>query len=175
MRRTALIAGASAMRLAAGTAVAPGASGAGDARVTVSVSPRVAALIARMSLDEKLSFVHGGTDPRTLGKAGYIFGVPRLGIPELRLTDGPVGVRGNAHATAMPAPVALASSFDDRQARTFGQVVGRDGRALGQDVLLSPMTNIIRVPYAGQKRVTAPSARRRRRHPLTARLETSAE
>ncbi|MEU6557095.1 glycoside hydrolase family 3 C-terminal domain-containing protein [Streptomyces sp. NPDC046915] len=150
MRRAALVAGASAVLLAAGTVVAPGASGAGDARVTVSVSPRVAALIARMSLDEKLSFVHGGTDPRALGQAGYIPGVPRLGIPELRLTDGPAGVRVNAHATAMPAPVALASSFDDRLARTFGQVVGRDGRALGQDVLLSPMTNIIRVPYAGR-------------------------
>ncbi|WP_445519759.1 beta-glucosidase [Streptomyces sp. NEAU-174] len=152
LRRTALIAGASAMLLAAGTAAAPGASGvgAGDARGTVSVSPRVAALIARMSLDEKLSFVHGGTDPRALGQAGYIPGVPRLGIPELRLTDGPAGVRVNAHATAMPAPVALASSFDDRLARTFGQVIGRDGRALGQDVLLSPMTNIIRVPYAGR-------------------------
>lgn len=152
LRRTALIAGASAMLLAAGTAVAPGASGvgAGDARGTVSVSPRVAALIARMSLDEKLSFVHGGTDPRAIGQAGYIPGVPRLGVPELRLTDGPAGVRVNAHATAMPAPVALASSFDDRLARTFGQVIGRDGRALGQDVLLSPMTNIIRVPYAGR-------------------------
>lgn len=150
LRRSGLIAGASAMLLAAGTAVAPGASGAGDARGTGSASPRVATLIARMSLDEKLSFVHGGTDPRKLGQAGYIPGVPRLGIPELRLTDGPAGVRVNAHATAMPAPVALASSFDDRLARTFGQVIGHDGRALGQDVLLSPMTNIIRVPYAGR-------------------------
>ncbi|WP_069767799.1 glycoside hydrolase family 3 C-terminal domain-containing protein [Streptomyces sp. LUP30] len=152
LRRTALIAGASAMLLAAGTAPAPGASGAdaADARVTVAASHRVAALIARMSLDEKLSFVHGSTDPRALGQAGYIPGVPRLGIPELRLTDGPAGVRVNAHATAMPAPVALASSFDDRLARTYGQVIGRDGRALGQDVLLSPMTNIIRVPYAGR-------------------------
>ncbi|MGW2639146.1 glycoside hydrolase family 3 C-terminal domain-containing protein [Streptomyces sp. NPDC001348] len=150
MRRTALTAGVSAMLLAAGTVVAPGASGAGDPRFTAGVSPRVAALIARMSLDEKLSFVHGGTDPRALGQAGYIPGVSRLHIPELRLTDGPAGVRVNAHATAMPAPVALASSFDDRLAREFGRVVGRDGRALGQDVLLSPMTNIIRVPYAGR-------------------------
>src|ERR1044072_1707033 len=110
LRRTALIAGARAMLLAAGRAVAPGASGVdeGDARATVSVSPRVAALIARMSLDEKLSFVHGGTDPRALGQAGYIPGVPRLGIPELRLTDGPAGVRDNAHATALRAPGALA-------------------------------------------------------------------
>ncbi|MGH1555857.1 glycoside hydrolase family 3 N-terminal domain-containing protein [Streptomyces sp. L7] len=73
-----------------------------------------------------------------------------LGIPELRLTDGPAGVRVNEHASAMPAPVALASSFDDGLAREFGRAVGRDGRALGQDVLLAPMTNTIRVPYAGR-------------------------
>ncbi|MGW1626516.1 glycoside hydrolase family 3 protein, partial [Streptomyces sp. NPDC002172] len=140
----------SAALLAGSTAVAPGASGAGSADVTVKVSARVAALIARMTLDEKLSFVHGGTDPRALGQAGYIPGVPRLGIPELRLTDGPAGVRVNEHATAMPAPVALASSFDDGLARELGRTVGRDGRALGQDVLLAPMTNTVRVPYAGR-------------------------
>ncbi|MEW1780019.1 glycoside hydrolase family 3 C-terminal domain-containing protein [Streptomyces sp. NPDC086777] len=150
LRRTALIAAVSAALLAGSTAVAPGAAGAGGGGVTVRVSPRVAALVARMTLDEKLSFVHGGTDPRALGQAGYIPGVPRLGIPELRLTDGPAGVRVNEHATAMPAPVALASSFDDGLAREFGRTVGRDGRALGQDVLLAPMTNIIRVPYAGR-------------------------
>ncbi|MFG2968903.1 glycoside hydrolase family 3 C-terminal domain-containing protein [Streptomyces sp. NPDC048288] len=150
LRRTALIAGVSAALLAGSALVAPTASGAGGSGVTVRVSARVAALVARMTLDEKLSFVHGGTDPQALGQAGYIPGVPRLGIPELRLTDGPAGVRVNEHATAMPAPVALASSFDDRLAREFGRTVGRDGRALGQDVLLAPMTNTIRVPYAGR-------------------------
>ncbi|MFG2942018.1 glycoside hydrolase family 3 C-terminal domain-containing protein [Streptomyces sp. NPDC048282] len=150
LRRTALIAGVSAALLAGSALVAPTASGAGGSGVTVRVSARVAALVAGMTLDEKLSFVHGGTDPQALGQAGYIPGVPRLGIPELRLTDGPAGVRVNEHATAMPAPVALASSFDDRLAREFGRTVGRDGRALGQDVLLAPMTNTIRVPYAGR-------------------------
>ncbi|MEU1345130.1 glycoside hydrolase family 3 C-terminal domain-containing protein [Streptomyces sp. NPDC005827] len=150
LRRTALIAGVSAALLAGSALVAPTASGAGSSGVTVRVSARVAALVARMTLDEKLSFVHGGTDPQALGQAGYIPGVPRLGIPELRLTDGPAGVRVNEHATAMPAPVALASSFDDQLAREFGRTVGRDGRALGQDVLLAPMTNTIRVPYAGR-------------------------
>jgi beta-glucosidase len=55
-----------------------------------------------------------------------------------------------AQATAMPAPIALASSFDDQLAHEFGSVIGREGRALGQDVLLSPMTNVIRVPQAGR-------------------------
>ncbi|HEY7484097.1 MAG TPA: glycoside hydrolase family 3 C-terminal domain-containing protein [Streptosporangiaceae bacterium] len=113
-------------------------------------SHKVQRLVDAMTLDEKLSFVSGTSDPKALGEAGYIPGVPRLGIPELRLTDGPAGVRVTAHATALPAPVALASSFDERLARTYGQVIGHDGRALGQDVLLAPMVNTIRVPYAGR-------------------------
>ena len=51
-----------------------------------------------MTLDEKLTFVSGTSDPKGLGEAGYIPGVKRLGIPELRLTDGPAGVRVTAHA-----------------------------------------------------------------------------
>ncbi len=110
----------------------------------------VDALLGAMTLDEKLTFVEGSTDPQTLGEAGYVPGVARLGIPPLRLTDGPAGVRVTHPSTAMPAPVALASSFDGTLARRYGQVIGRDGRALGQDVLLSPMVNTIRVPYGGR-------------------------
>ncbi|MEV0400389.1 glycoside hydrolase family 3 C-terminal domain-containing protein [Actinoallomurus sp. NPDC050550] len=113
-------------------------------------SATVRSLVSAMTLDEKLTFVSGTSDPKALGEAGYIPGVKRLGIPELRLTDGPAGVRVTAHATAMPAPVALASSFDEGLARAYGRVIGRDGRALGQDVLLAPMVNTIRVPYAGR-------------------------
>jgi len=110
----------------------------------------IEALIAQMTLDEKLSMLHGAQDPNSLGQAGYIPGVPRLGIPELRLADGPAGVRARAPATAMPAPVSLASTFDPDLAYQFGQVIGREGRALGQDVQLSPMVNLVRVPYAGR-------------------------
>ncbi|MDQ6743950.1 MAG: glycoside hydrolase family 3 C-terminal domain-containing protein [Candidatus Dormibacteraeota bacterium] len=126
----------------------PGAPAA--ASTMANASPRVRALIDRMTLEEKISFVHGVPDPKASGAAGYIPGVPRLGIPELRLADGPVGIRVNQQATAMPAPIALGSSFDDRLAHEFGSVIGREGRALGQDVLLSPMTNIVRVPHAGR-------------------------
>src|SRR5207248_11034026 len=101
-------------------------------------------------LDVKISLLHGATDPDSLGQAGYVPGVERLGIPPLRLTDGPAGVRVTRHATALPAPVLLASAFDPSLARRYGQVVGREGRAPGQDVLLSPMVNLIRTPYAGR-------------------------
>ena len=113
---------------------------------------RVQQLIRTMTLDEKLSFVSGRSDPEGMGEAGYIPGVPRLGIPPLRLTDGPAGVRllNKTGSTALPAPVALASSFDDQLARQYGAVLGRDTRAFGQDVILGPMTNIIRVPFGGR-------------------------
>jgi len=147
----------SALRLMGGAiAVATAATGGltppahAEARPEAGAGPRVEGLIAKLTLDEKISLLHGATDPASLGQAGYVPGVPRLGIPPLRLTDGPAGVRVTAHATALPAPVLLASAFDPSLARRYGQVVGREGRALGQDVLLSPMVNLIRTPYAGR-------------------------
>ncbi len=110
----------------------------------------VEALLRAMTVEEKVSLLYGATDPESLGQAGYIPGVPHLGIPPLRLTDGPAGVRVRATATAMPAPVALAATFDPGRARRFGEVIGREGRALRQDVLLSPMVNLVRVPQAGR-------------------------
>ncbi|MFJ5265406.1 beta-glucosidase [Streptomyces sp. NPDC088387] len=112
--------------------------------------PRVDRLLSLLTLDEKISLLHGATDPAPLGQAGFVPGVERLGIPPLRLADGPAGVRVTKHATALPAPVLLASAFDPELARRYGQVIGREGRALGQDVLLSPMVNLIRTPYAGR-------------------------
>jgi len=111
---------------------------------------RVARLVAQMTLDEKVSMLHGGTDPKVLGQSGYVPGVPRLGIPELRLTDGAGGIRMVTPATALPSPDALASAFDPSLARKYGAVIGRDGRALGLDVLLGPTLNTIRVPYNGR-------------------------
>ena len=49
----------------------------------------IQALVRRMTLKEKLSLIHGARDPRDLGEAGYGPGLPRLGIPPLRMADGP--------------------------------------------------------------------------------------
>ena len=117
---------------------------------TYPLTPRVLQLIGKLTLTEKLSLVRGGEDPNNLGQAGYIPGVPRLGIGPLRLTDGPAGIRVAKPATAMPAPVSMAATFNPDIARRFGATVGKEGRALGQDVLLSPMVNIVRQPGAGR-------------------------
>src|SRR5690606_20108721 len=66
------------------------------------------ALVARMTREEKLSFVAWGFDPAGMKGVGYLPGVLRLGIAPLRVADGPVGIRLIGEpATALPAPVAL--------------------------------------------------------------------
>jgi beta-glucosidase len=107
-------------------------------------------LIAQMTLDEKIAMLHGATDPERYGQAGYLPGVPRLGVPPLRLTDGPAGVRTSQPATALPAPVSLASTFSPALAKQYGQIIGRDGRARHQNVILAPMVNTVRVPQGGR-------------------------
>ncbi|MFH8467257.1 beta-glucosidase [Streptomyces sp. NPDC017991] len=142
-----LLGGATAVALAATT------GSPAPARAAVrepAAGRRVEGLLAQLTLDEKISLLHGAPDPESLGQAGHVPGVARLGIPPLRLADGPAGVRVKQRATALPAPVLLASAFDPGLARRYGRVIGHEGRALGQDVLLSPMVNLVRTPYAGR-------------------------
>jgi beta-glucosidase len=110
----------------------------------------VDALIAQMTLDEKIAMLHGATDPERYGQAGYLPGVPRLNIPPLRLTDGPAGVRTAEPATALPAPVALAATFSPDLAKKYGAAMADDALARHQNVLLAPMVNIVRVPQGGR-------------------------
>ena len=114
---------------------------------------KVNQLLTQMTLQEKSGMLHGTLDPNPdigVGSAGYVSGVPRLGIPPLRLADGPAGIRTLLPATALPSPIGLAASFDPQLAFRYGEVIGVEGKARNQDVLLSPMVNIIRVPFAGR-------------------------
>jgi beta-glucosidase len=85
-----------------------------------------------------------------VGEAGWIPGVARLGIPPVRMTDGPAGVRLRHVETAMPAPVGLAATFDPGAANRYGRMVGLAGRATDQDVWLGPMVNEVNYPTAGR-------------------------
>jgi beta-glucosidase len=114
----------------------------------------VAALVRRLTLDEKISLVHGSRDPRDLGEAGYWAGLPERGIPPLRFADGPSGVSVNRDATAMPAPVGLAATFDVEAARLYGTVMAREAKALEQNVLLTPYINIVRDPLFRRNHTT---------------------
>jgi beta-glucosidase len=103
-------------------------------------------LLGQMTLAEKLILIHDGPeDPRHYqGQAGYIGGIPRLGIPGLRLADGPPGVLTRIPAQAETATMGVAASFDVGLARRNGMVIGRDARAHGIDVSLQPFINIDR-------------------------------
>lgn len=113
---------------------------------------RARALVARMTLDEKIDQVHG---IRTAHHFRYVPGVPRLGIPSLGITNGPAGAgKGQQtpqlRATALPAPIAVAASWDVDLARRYGVLAAREARALGSDLLESPDVNIIRIPQGGR-------------------------
>ncbi|HEV8133512.1 MAG TPA: glycoside hydrolase family 3 C-terminal domain-containing protein [Pyrinomonadaceae bacterium] len=112
----------------------------------LSIEQRVDQLIRRMTLAEKIQMVHG---VYRQGFIGYIPGIPRLGIPELALTDGPAGVR-HGPGTAFPAPVAVAATWDRSLAQQYGAALGAEAKAKGQNILLGPMVNIVRVPEGGR-------------------------
>ncbi len=106
--------------------------------------------MASLSLDEKLRLLHGATDPDD-SSVGYVPPIPRVGIPALRMVDGPMGVRAvGGSATAFPASVALAATWNPRLAREQGASMAREARAHGQNVLLAPGTNVVRVPHCGR-------------------------
>ena len=119
----------------------------------------------QMTEQEKLSLVHGviaapwGGKPKpdgSVGSAGQVAGVPRLGIPALQETDAELGVAnpGNVRpgdtATAMPSDLALASTWAPEMARLQGRAVGAEARAKGFNVLLGGAANLIRDPRGGR-------------------------
>jgi beta-glucosidase len=124
--------------------VGPLVLGAVSAVRSRGVDGTVEDLIEAMTLDEKLALLHGAEDPGGRAETGYVAGVPRLGVPPLRITDG----RGDAAATALPAPISLGASFSPSLARRVGAVQGRESRDRGQNVLLAPNTDLLRVPQA---------------------------
>jgi beta-glucosidase len=110
------------------------------------VDVRVAHLLSQMSLEEKISLLHGAPEEpqNDLGEAGYLPGLPRLGIPPLRLADGPPGVLTRDPATALTATMGLAATFSEQDALANGVAIARDARTHGIDVALQPYINIHR-------------------------------
>jgi beta-glucosidase len=114
---------------------------------------RATAIVAQMTLDEKITELHGiGTQDHWRS----VPPIPRLGIPGLVITNGPAGVGPGDSlihllpATALPAPIALAASFDTALARGYGVLTGSEARDLGNDVLEGPDENLLRIPTNGR-------------------------
>ena len=113
-----------------------------DAVITPSVEKRIDTLIGQMTLDEKVSMLTGATywDTKSIG---------RLGIPSLRVMDGPHGVR-TGKATCFPTGVSMGACWNDELMRRVGAAMARECRAKGNDVLLGPCINIHRAPLGGR-------------------------
>jgi beta-glucosidase len=143
-----------------------------------SLSPdeRADLVIKEMTLDEKMNFVHGtgwnglreGAEiPKgSLGGAGYVQGVARLGIPGINMADSAVGVRlaaqGSHYATLLPSVLGAASSWDQDALFLYGSVIGRELRDTGYNMSIGGGVDLARDPrngrnfeYAGEDPVLA--------------------
>ncbi len=80
----------------------------------------------------------------------FVRGMPRLGLPKLKMADGPLGVRNYGPATAMAGGIALAATWNPTLAERVGTELGRDARAKGVHFLLGPGVNIYRSPMNGR-------------------------
>jgi beta-glucosidase len=151
LRRSAAILIATAIACAALPAAAPATCTGGDwCNASLSVDTRADAALAQMTQAEKFALM------ATVGRAAeyQTVGVPRFGIPPLVLRNGPVGLRLTRNspppATALPAAISLASSFDPGLAEHYGSLVGVEASRRGVDGLLGPAIDIARTPQAGR-------------------------
>jgi len=99
--------------------------------------------IAAMTLEEKIDFIGGLEEFNIRGYAQH-------GIPQIRMADGPVGVRNYGPATAFPASINLAASFDRELAYRTGRALGMEARERNTHLVLGPGMNIYRLPLNGR-------------------------
>jgi len=122
-------------------------------------------VVEQMTLDEKIQLVHGGPGgfgapgapaqpTRSNGGAGWIPGIPRLGIPDINMADSAVGVtRGAAmsrYSTLLPSTLGAAASWDLKAAYLYGTVIGRELRDQGYNMSIGGGVDITREPRNGR-------------------------
>ncbi len=131
---------------------------------TLTPDERADMVLSRMTLDEKMDLVHGNGMPGWgpprpnyylgNGGAGFVLGVPRLGIPMIQMSDAAYGVRSSAengrYSTALPSALGSASSWDPEAACEYGALIGRELRAQGYNMTLGGGVNITREPRNGR-------------------------
>ena len=118
-----------------------------------SADDRAGLLLGALTLDEKIDLLAGDELTGVSGAenlhTGTLNGVPRLGVPPVYFSDGPVGPR-QGNATAMPSPIGLAATFDAGLAARHASVVGDEARKKGNDVVYAPAVNMQRTPLNGR-------------------------
>lgn len=145
-----------ALALVAGSCTAPQATGPIYLDENSPIEERVEDALSRLTIEEKVALCHAQSK-------FSIKGVPRLGIPEVWMSDGPHGVRaeiewdswnyaqwGNDSCTAFPALTCLAATWNPDISALFGKAIGEEARYRKKDVLLGPGVNIYRTPFNGR-------------------------
>jgi beta-glucosidase len=125
---------------------------------TLPPDQRADLVIAQMTLDEKISLLHGmgwfESAAHSNGGAGVVPGIPRLGLPDLQLADSAVGVRDAAkmgrYSTVLPSAVGGAATWDPKLAYEYGALIGRELRDQLYNVTLGGGVNITREPRNGR-------------------------
>lgn len=112
-----------------------------------AIESKVTDILKQMTLEEKIAMIHGNTTFTSTG-------VPRLGIRDFVMSDGPHGVRPskvvNDSATYLPVAITLASTWNRNLGYEFGAVLGNEANYRGKDVILGPGINIQRTPLNGR-------------------------
>ncbi len=130
----------------------------------LSPDERAAMVVKEMTLDEKIQLLHGtgmaGLSPlsplivQSNGGAGYVPGIPRLGIPPIQMSDAAYGVRmsgeNGRYSTALPSCVAGAATWDLDAGFEYGALIGRELRAQGYNMSLGGGVNLTREPRNGR-------------------------
>ncbi|MBV8503685.1 MAG: glycoside hydrolase family 3 protein [Paucibacter sp.] len=126
---------------------------------------RAADLVSKMTMEEKIRTVFGyfGTDTQSVARpaqsipysAGFVHGVPRLGLPDQHQTDAGTGVATQRspnprERTALPSGLAVAATWNPRLAYEGGAMIGREARQSGYNVLLAGGVNLLREPRNGR-------------------------
>jgi beta-glucosidase len=128
---------------------------------TLSPDQRADLVLKEMTLDEKISLLHGQGMPffsnapsASNGGAGYTNAIPRLGIPAIQMADSAYGVtRGQAagrYSTALPNNLGAASAWDTKSAYEYGALIGRELRDQGYSMTLGGGVNLTREPRNGR-------------------------
>ena len=107
-----------------------------------AIEARVDALLKQLSLDEKIDLIGGSDD-------FYIRQIKHIGLPALKMSDGPIGVRNYGPSTTFGG-IGLAATWDLDLAQRMGAVIGQDARARGVHFMLGPGVNISRSPLCGR-------------------------
>lgn len=117
-------------------------------RITQADKDRAAKLVSQMTIDEKIEMISGKID------RFHTYGIPRLGIPSIRMADGPQGVRNidgkNIKSTFYPCGVSAASSWNRDAVREMGAGIGSAAKAHGVQIMLGPGVNIYRSALCGR-------------------------